>query len=84
MEDATFTPSPSLSFEETGRSALQLLERGRADLANPYIDALMTAGSGNQFVRRLYARAVKRREQASRNMARMLAAIGGLLDAEAA
>jgi hypothetical protein len=31
-----------------------------------------------------FARAVKRREQASRNMARMLAAIGGLLDAEAA
>jgi hypothetical protein len=45
--------SKALSLDETARAAMQCLERGRADLAGSYIDALMAAAPHHQTVRRL-------------------------------
>lgn len=42
-----------MNLDEVARTALRLLEAGRADLAAPHVDALMAAAPRHQTVRRL-------------------------------
>jgi hypothetical protein len=63
--------STSLSPDEAARAAMRALEAGRADLANPYIDALMAAAPQHEVVRRLniYRRVMAVEEPAERQPA---------------
>ncbi len=60
--------SNSLTLDEAARAAMRSLEAGRADHANPYVDALMAAAPQHEVVRRLniYRQVISIEERAER------------------